>query len=153
MPSPTFNYAIHAISSTDSPLLLLEFNHSAINQIRLVNDNQNITSNNKVYSKSSFQINLPNQGEKQNPTASIAIDTQDVIARAIQQVHGAIDATVSLKYIMRSTPDIIENSYTFNVGNITLSTTINITLTFNNLLDLPFIKQNFRPENAEALFI
>ena len=112
MPTANFNYSTHSISSTDSPIFLLELSYSILsNPLRLVNDNIDIISNGNNYSRASFNFDEPPSGEKQNPKASISIACQLELARLIQQANGMEGATISIKQIMRNTPDIIEISY------------------------------------------
>jgi hypothetical protein len=155
MPSSTFNHAIHAVSAVESPILILEFNYAGLPApLRIVNDNVDVVSNGNNYARSSFNFNEPSSGDKQNPKASINIAYNPDLQRLIKQAHGAYGSTISIKQIMRTTPDLIEASYTFDVGSITItSNSISFELTFNNLLDQVSVPFQYRPDTSEGVFI
>jgi hypothetical protein len=155
MPSSTFNHAIHAVSAVESPILILEFNYAGLPApLRIVNDNLDIISNGNNYARSSFGFNPPSTGDKQNPKASINISYNADLQRLIKQAHGAYGSTITIKQIMRTSPDLIEASWTFDVGAITVSSaSISFELTFNNLLDQVSVAYQYRPDTAEGIFI
>jgi hypothetical protein len=155
MPTQDFNYAIHAISAVESPILILEFNYAGIpDTLRIVNDNLDIVSNGKNYARSSFSFNEPSSGDKQNPKASINISYSPDLQRLIKQAHGAYGSTITIKQIMRTSPDLIEASWDFDVGAITItSNSISFELSFNNLLEQSSVPFQYRPDTSEGLFI
>ncbi|HXU26248.1 MAG TPA: DUF1833 family protein [Bacteroidia bacterium] len=154
MPSAEFNYAIHAISKSEQPIILLELYYAGLpNTLRLVNDNIDIASNGALYTQAGFNFKLPDSGDKQNPTASLVIDNHPEISAKIRQTHGLKGGRLILKQVMRSSPDVIEYSYIFDVGAIKNDTSsISIALNFDNLTDTRTVKYSYRPETAEGLF-
>jgi Domain of unknown function (DUF1833) len=155
MPSKEYSHAIHAISSVEDPLLLLEFSHAALAKpLCLVNDNEDIVSNGTFYSRSAFKFEIPSTGDKQNPKTGVSIHYTPDLAGLIKKIHGAEGAIINIKQIMRSLPNLIEMQFYFEIGAVTITNEfISFELGFNNLLEKIAVPYQFRPETAEGIFV
>ncbi len=155
MPSNKFNRSIHAISDTSIALELLEFNNKLLSMpILIVNDNVNIVSNGKLFSRGAFYYVSPEIGGDRNPRTSIKINYNIDIERLIKQYNGLENSSITIYQVMRSSPNAIEHKITFDVGNISIdkNKTISFELKFNNLFTMPVMHFSYRPELAEGLY-
>lgn len=86
--------------------------------IRVVNNNEDITSNGNVFTAFPFDIELPDSREGVPPSATLVIDNvSQEIAQAVRTMTSV--ATVLIQIIRAADPDTIERSYTgFNLRDV-----------------------------------
>ena len=153
--SDIYKSTLAEVSAPESPLLLLEINHSELpSPIRVINDTQNITSNGNLYVAFAFRFVLPSDYENQVPKARIAIDNvgKDLM-QWIETSDGGAGSTVQLSTIMRSRPNQIEWTMTMSMFNIQANAReVSAELGFENLFTKPAISIQYRPETCIALF-
>lgn len=117
--SNAFKTAAFAQETDDVFLVLLTIAHADISpSIRVVNDNQNITSNSNLFTAFPFDILLPDSKEESVPRAQLSIDN---VSREIQQHIRSITTppTVAIEIIRAEAPDTIEKSWSpFTLRNV-----------------------------------
>jgi hypothetical protein len=119
--------SINAQATSEVWLVLLTISHPTIGTpIRLVNNNENVTSRSNTYLAFPFEIELPGEDPDQPPKASLRIDNVD---RRVVQTIRSISAppTVTVEVILASAPDNVEVAFTnmtlrnaqYDVGTVT----------------------------------
>ena len=96
-------------SQTDEVfLVLLEIAHPNITDtIRVVNNNEDITSNGKLFVAYPFEIELPSEDAEQPPLARLRIDNVDrMIVATVRNI--STPPTVTIRVVLASQPDTIE---------------------------------------------
>lgn len=142
-------------TSGEMPLVLLEINHAALAEpIRVVNDNQDLTSNGNLYIALPFNITLPDDFSEQIPRATLAIDN---IGRELTQwleaSAGARGATVTVRLAMRDTPNVYEMELTMGLNNIAIDwLTVSGSLGYEDILNRPAVALTYRRDTAPGLF-
>jgi len=110
MSSPYFKTLVSSISGDEFPLMLVTFDHSTLTTpFRMVNDNQDITSNGVVYFKSAFNLALPSQPQDglMETTISMANTGLKDIPDFIESVKGQT-VSCQIQVVLRSAPDNVE---------------------------------------------
>lgn len=150
-----FKSTLAEVNATESPLILIEINHEALDQpVRVVNDMDDIVSNSNTYVAYPFKCVLPDDYENQLPKAQIVIDNVGrELMYWIETTGGGQNSTCTFKQILRSNPDLIEWQITMNLFNVQV-TMENVTaeLGFENLFSKPAITRRYRPDTAPGLF-
>jgi hypothetical protein len=92
-------------------LVLLEITHpSMVTPIRVVNDNQDCTSNGVLYQGLPFDLDLPGDSAEAPGFASIAIPNVDrAIVAAGRELSGPASCTITV--VLASQPNVIEIQY------------------------------------------
>jgi len=146
------------LARTDAPevpLHLLEISHTGLTQpVRVVNDNQDVTSAGNLFIACPFTIVLPDDFENQLPKARLSIDNvgRDLVYW-IETSGGGQGASVRIMQIMRSAPDVIEFDVTLALNNVRVTMTeISGDLGFENFFARPAIALQYRPETAPGVF-
>lgn len=156
MPSNAYIENLCKITASDTPLELIEFNHSILAQpLRFVKDNQTIKSNGNTYYPSSFAIKYPDAGENQQSKANLVLDNLNPeIGKMIDRLRGARGATLKIMHVMRATPNTVDYSILFNdIGAITISKkNISFELNFINTINTKSVDFFYTPENAQGIF-
>ncbi len=153
--SAAYKSTLAGTSAPEAPLLLLEINHPALSQpVRVIQDNQNLTSNGAEYIACPFRCELPDDFEGQLPRARLAIDN---IGREmmywIETSAGGAGSTVTFRQVMRSRPDLVEWSITMSLYNVSANfKEVSGELGFDNLFGRPAIAMTYRPESAPGVF-
>jgi hypothetical protein len=146
---------IHATSSGDPPIVLMEIAHpSLVSPVRIVNDTQSIVSNGNTYVALAFSVTLPDEQEGKLPKAQIAIDN---IGRELMQwldtSNGGAGASVRFMQVRRSVPDTIEYEITLELSSIrATSKIVSGELGFESFLDRPAVAVRYDPQSAPGLF-
>lgn len=102
----------HAEATNEAWLVLLTIAHPTLSQpIRLVNNNEDITSRNHVYTALSFEVELPNADPDSPPKARLRIDNVSrEIIKTIREIQSP--PTITLEVILASQPNTVEVTYT-----------------------------------------
>ncbi|MDJ0952490.1 MAG: DUF1833 family protein [Acidimicrobiia bacterium] len=89
-------------------LVLLEISHpDLMNPIRVVNNNEDVTSNMNVYTAFPFMIQLPDDQEGREPRAELRID--NVSRMLIDEIRSlSTPPTITISVILASSPNVIE---------------------------------------------
>lgn len=89
-------------------LTLLTISHSSLTQpIRVVNNNENITSNGELYVAWEFSLGLPGE-DPENPSAT-RLTIGNIDPRIIKSLRAmATPPTVDIQVILASDPDLVE---------------------------------------------
>ena len=153
--SAEYKSTLAATSAPEAPLTLLEINHPDLLQpVRVVNDNQNVTSNGVEYIACAFRCDLPDDFENQLPKATLAIDNVGKeLMYWVETTGGGQGSTVRFIQIMRSRPDQIEWEITLNLTNVK-ATVSEVTgdLGYTNIFTRPAITMRFDPFTAPGIF-
>lgn len=117
--STTFRQAATAPTTEEVFLMLLEIDHPTLGSpIRVVNNNESITSNSNTYLPFHFEVALPDDREDTINEVDLRIDNVDrQIVTAIRQINSPADVT--LQVVLASTPNTVEaGPYTFTMRNV-----------------------------------
>ncbi len=135
-------------------LILLTINESSLSSpIRVVNNNENITSNGNIFIGYPFDIQLPDSFQDAPPRAKLTIDNVSrEIGTAIRLISGA--PTVQIDIIMASAPDVIEKRLTpFTLRNVKWdSARVTGDLVLEYMETEPFPAGQFSPAYFPGLF-
>lgn len=151
--SSTATASIHAQETGEVWLVLLTIAHSSLaTPIRVVNNNEDITSRGNIYQAFPFEIILPGQDPDSLPKAMLRFDNVD--RTAISVIRGVeAPPNVTIEVILASQPDTVEVSF----PNLTLrnvkydATIIEGELFFENLYSEPITYQ-MTPSRFPGLF-
>lgn len=153
--SNQYKSTLAKVSGEESPLVLLEINHSELSTpVRVVNDTQDITSNGNLYIACPFRFVPPDDYENQLPKAKLAVDNigRDLMYW-IESTGGGQGSWVKAMNVMRSRPDQIEWSISMNLYNVQVTMKeISAELGYDNLFAKPAVARQFRPDNSPGLF-
>ncbi|MBN9477365.1 MAG: hypothetical protein ABS43_03555 [Bordetella sp. SCN 67-23] len=144
-----------ALAADEVPIFLLEISHAlAEAPLRFVADAQDIVSNGQNYVSCGFSIKLPSDQDRTTPRAQLAIDTLGGdISAFLERTHGGRGAVLTLRQILRSVPDFIEDDITLDMRNVVVaSPTVTADLGYDDVLNQPGTPYTFRPETAAGLF-
>lgn len=147
---------IHATSSSDPPLALLEITHAGlVSPVRVVNAAESIVSNGNTFVALAFAVTIPDETEGKLPRAQLMIDN---IGRELMQwldtSGGGSGASVRFMQVRRSVPDVIEYEITLDLMNVrATSRTVSGDLGFESFLDRPAVSVRYDPRTAPGLFI
>lgn len=153
--SSEYRSTLSQLGAPEAPFILMEINHAELaSPIRVVNDNQSITSNGNLYVGYPFNFVMPSDYENQLPKAKISIDNVGrELMQWIETSNGAGGATVKFSQIMRSRPNQIEWEISMSLFNVQVNQReISAELGFENLFAKPAISIQYRPENSAPLF-
>lgn len=96
-------------SSTNEAIFVLLTFTSPTGVIRVVNNNEDITSRGNVFTAYPFNIVLDTDDGESQPEISLAIDNVDLML--ITAIRGLLEPpTIKLELILSSTPDIVEKT-------------------------------------------
>lgn len=147
---------IHATSSADPALVLLEITHSGlVTPVRVVNASESIVSNGNTYVAMAFGVTLPDEQEAQLPRAQLAMDN---IGRELMQwldtSNGGSGAQARLMQVRRSAPNTVEYEITIDLASIrATSKLVTGELGYESFLDRPAVVTRYDPVSAPGLFI
>lgn len=153
--SAGFKEVLNDTGATEVPLLLLEITHADLaSPIRVVNDNQNLTSNGNLFVAIAFRATLPDDLDEGMPRAQLAVDNvgKDLVAW-LEASNGGQGAQVRMMQVLRSAPNTIEWEMTLDLNNISMDMLeVRGTLTFEDILNQPAVPLTYRPDVAPGLF-
>lgn len=135
-------------------LVLLTIDEASLSSpIRVVNNNEDITSNGNLFTAFPFKAELPNSKEGSATTAKLIIDnTSREIAEAIRTITST--ATVLIQVIRAADPDTIEKTFApFDLRNVKWNASeVSGDLFTENLDSEPFPAGEFTPAGFPAIF-
>jgi len=146
--------AVNAQETGEVFLILLTIDHDDLAEpIRVVSNNQDVTSNGNTFVGYPFEISLPQDDAEQVPTTRIRIDNVDRrIVDTIRLVSSP--PTMTLQVVLASTPDTVELSF----GNMTLreveydALVVEGTVQYEDVLHQAFPYHRFTPSSNPGLF-
>lgn len=145
--------SMHAQETGEIWLVLVTIQAAGLaTPIRVVNNNENVTSRGNIYQAFPFDIILPGQDPDGTPRAILRFDNVD--RTAIAAIRGVDSApTVTLEVILASAPDTVEISFGgMSLRNVSYSATaIEGELQVEPLLGEP-ITLNMTPSRFPGLF-
>lgn len=134
-------------------LVLLTISHASLAApIRVVHNNENITSRGNEFTAYAFQFIMPGQGGDGPGEAQLSIDNTDrVIVETIRLITDAPDVLVEV--ILADTPDVVEISLPpLKLRDVTYNaSTVTGFLRFEDLVTEP-VSETITPSRLPALF-
>ncbi|MGV0954573.1 MAG: DUF1833 family protein [Fluviibacter sp.] len=154
--SPGFRVEATRPDGTEPILELVELAvpfYPQANRVRLVNDSDDLIIAGQRYIAAAFQLRLPDDVEKQNPSGDLrlAIASREVI-KLVENTNGAQGATIRLMLVRRSSP-AIEFDISMEFSQITIAPGIvSGTIGFTNLNSRASLNQRYDSDTAKGLF-
>jgi len=145
--------AAYAQETDDVFLVLLTITHDDITPIRVVNNNENITSDSNLFVAYPFEITLPDSTGDGTPSAQLIIDNVSrEIAESIRNITTA--PKVSISVIRAADPDTIEITFApFTLRNVKWDMMkISGDLSMEDIAHEPFPIGQFSPAQFQGLF-
>lgn len=143
----------NAENTSEIWLVLLTIDHDLLAQpIRLVNNNEAITSNGNQYIACAFDVDLPGEDAEGPISARLRVDNVDrVIVNTIRSINSP--PQITLQVVLASDPDVVEVEYT---GLILRSTdfdqfVVSGELRFEDIVVEP-IAETITPQHFRGLF-
>lgn len=134
-------------------LVLLQITHPNIpDAIRVVNNNENITSNGELYVAYPFEIELPGEDSEQPPLARLRIDNVDrLLVATVREI--ATPPQVTIRVVLASSPDTIELQFEgLNMRNVIYdAATISGELVFEQIMVEP-VSTTMTPSKFPGMF-
>jgi len=155
MTSKNFKSTLAKVSAEESPLVLLEISHEDLTvPIRVVNDNDDITCNGELFIACAFRFIPPDNYEGQLPKAKLAIDNIGrELTEWIEKTNGGRGAVVKAMSVMRSRPNVIENSIKIGLSSVLVTTPeVSGELGYANYYGQPAILMQYRPDTTPGIF-
>lgn len=158
--SRAFREVINRTSAPEAPLTLLEISHADLaTPVRVVNDNQDITSNGETFTALAFRPVFPDDFEKQIPRAQLSVDNVgkgpdgNSLAGWLEASGGGEGATVRMMQVLRSDPDTIEWEVTLDLTNVRVSLLEIIgDMGYTDILNRQGVQLTYRPDIAPGIF-
>ena len=150
----SFKQTLFASETDEVYLIMLTLSHSSLpDDIRIVNNTENITSKTKEFIAFPFQIILPDDTSQGPPSATLRIDnvSREIIGY-IREFASAISAKIEI--IRASEPDTIEATYDgFTLRGVQAdATTITGQLGVEDITIEAFPSRSFTPASFPGLF-
>lgn len=142
-------------SVNESPIVLLEITNPLItNPIRIVRDHKDVVSNGNTYTACMFDVSLPEEKDKEMPSASISIDNVSrTLTRFFEQLQGGPDTSVRFIQILRSDPDTIEYDITLDLVNVIVTPyRVSGKLSYDNLANKQSVTRVYNKYTSPGLF-
>ena len=144
-----------ATSANEPFLVLLEITHADLAvPVRVVNDTQNLTSNEIEFIGCPFNVTLPDDVAGQMPQAQLEVDNigRD-LTQWLEYSRGGQGARCRIMQVMRSDPNTIEFDMTLDLTNMKITNeTVSGSLGFENMLNRTGTIPTFTPQNAPGLW-
>lgn len=140
-------------SSDDPFLCLLTLSHPDFDDIRLVNNTENITSNSLEFSAYPFRITLPPDDGETNRDISIDFDNVGLdLIPLFRSVTDAID--VKIEYVLASLPDDVQLSFEeLKIQNMSYTqSSISAKLFLDSFLNTGLSSETYSPTLYPGLF-
>ncbi len=139
----------------EAPLLCLEITHSGLaTPIRVVNDNEDITSNGDTFTALAFRCKLPDDLEGQLPRAELAVDNVGKeLVQWLEASNGGEGAQVKMMQIRRADPNTVEWEQDLDLTNVKMNVQeVTGQLGFEDLLSRPAVTKMYNPVTAPGLY-
>lgn len=146
---------VNKLNADEALLVLLEIEHPMITDtLRLVSDNRDLVSNGENYLAMNFNIVRQSDIQGELPTVSLIIpNIGRTLVKWIDSSGGGRNANITLKLARRSTPNVIEESISFGIASVNISTqSINFSLVIQNNLIKRSMKFTYDTKRAPGLF-
>lgn len=147
--------AIFSQETAEVFLLLLTIAHPNLSPpIRVVNNQQDITSGGDTYTAFPFEITLPDEKEESIPRMRLAIDNVDKqIVQAMRSLTSP--PTITLTVVLASQPDTVEVSFTgFVLRDVTHNAlVVEGSLMLEDVLNEAYSQHSFTPNLYAGLFV
>ena len=134
-------------------LVLLQITHPNLpDAIRVVNNNENVTSGGALYVAYPFEIELPGEDSDQPPLARLRIDNVDrLLVATVREI--ATPPQITIRVVLASQPDTIELQFQgLTMRNVTYdAATISGELVFEQILVEP-VATVMTPSKFPGLF-
>ncbi len=156
---PEFSRALQRdVNSTSGvlPLVLLQIDHAALAEpIRVVCDNQALTSQGEIYVAFAFDIALPDDFSGRLSKAVLSLDNVGrELTRWLEASGGGRGATCTIRLVRRAAPDIIEYETTLELANLHIGwLKVSGELGYEDLLNRPAVQLQYRQDTAPGLFV
>lgn len=138
------------------PLVLLQVDHEALSEpIRVVCDNQAISSLGETYVAFAFDITLPDDYSGRLPKATLSLDNVGrELTRWLEASGGGRGATCTIRLVRRAAPNVIEYETTMELSNLHIGwIKVEGELGFEDLLNRPAVQLQYRQDTAPGLFV
>lgn len=156
MAETDFLKEITKLEGGEFPLITLEINHNDLDEpIRVVNDNEDLTSNGDLYQAFNFRMSILSKPDAGAPTASLSFDNVGNIATDwISLSNGARGSTATFGMVLRSNPDVYEvPQITTNISGITITKDeISATLSLKDIVNQRANPIQYNIQTALGLF-
>lgn len=154
MVSDDFRASAYAAADDEVWLVLLTISSDELtDDLRVVNNNENIRSNGETFYACPFEPQLPKDTDDGPPTARLRIDniSQDLV-QDLREVDSGV--SVKMEVIRAAEPDTIEQTFDgFLLKDIVVNeATITGTLALEDLTLEKFPARSFSPGNFPAIF-
>jgi hypothetical protein len=147
---------IQAISANERPISLFEIEHAMLSTpIRLAENTEDVLSNGKLFMACAVRFTYPDDQEKSQPRASLAFDNiSRHMSRILEQTNGAMGASLIVRQVMPSSPDIYERAQLrLKITSVSLSaSTLSVELSYRETLNLASIPITYRNDVAPGIF-
>lgn len=153
--STAYKSTLAATAAAESPIILLEISHPDLaTPVRVVNDNQAVTSNGVEFIACPFRCTLPDDIENQLPRATLSVDNVGKeLMYWVETSGGGRGATARFIQIMRSRPNQIEWQITMNLTNLKATMKeVSAELGYENIFARPAVAMRFDPFTAPGIF-
>ena len=144
---------INQINSGNVYLDLLTISHPDLTEdIRIVNNNENVTSNGLEYLAFNFRANLPTEDPDSTPSVTLSVDNVD---RAITDSLMSISspASIKLQVVLSDTPDEVEIEKTNLLLRMASYDALEVTgtITSDDILSQAFPAQAYTPTQFKSI--
>lgn len=143
-------------TSGEAPVYLVEINQAGLAEpVRLVCDNQDLTSNGNLYVACQLRLVPPDDFSGQLSRSTLAVDNiGKELTTWLEASGGGRGATVTIRTVMRATPNVYEREITMDLTNLNVDwREVSGQLGFEDILNKPSVQIQFRPETAPGLFV
>lgn len=142
-------------TSGEEPVYLLEITHPDLAvPVRIARDNQDVVSGGVTFTAMAFEIQLPDDVDKQLPRAPIQIDNVGrELVQWLEASNGGQGAQVRVMQVMRDTPDVIEYDITMDLLNVHQNAAfVTGELGYEDVLNRAGMIAMYRPDNTPGMF-
>ncbi|QQS08663.1 MAG: DUF1833 family protein [Phycisphaerales bacterium] len=147
--------AIYAQETGEVFLFLLTLSHPQLLQpIRVVNNNEDVTSDGFVYQRFPFDVHMPPENEDAPPKVNLRVAGADrTLVQAVRSLSGEA-MTAELSVVLASSPDTIEaGPLEFKLRDVTYEAAIvEGSLQFEDFLSEPYPADKLTPDKFPGLF-
>jgi hypothetical protein len=143
-------------TSGELPLVLLQIDHSGLaSPIRVVGDNNDITTAGNLYVAFPFSLSMPDDFDQRLPKATLTIDNVGrELTTWLEASGGGRGATCTIRLVMRAAPNVIEYEIVMDLTNLAIDwQRVSGQLGFEDLLNRPAVQLQIRQDTAPGLFV
>lgn len=153
--SETYQKTVNSTEAEEFPKVLLEIDHEDLTQpIRVVNDNEDITSNGHLFQ--AFAFNFSGIPDPEVGLAEAELTLDNVGKELVQWIEVANlrkTTTCRIMVVLASAPDILEFDTTMFLDNIQMDQrTVSGRLSYGVKLDEPAVAMRYTAQTAPGLF-